>query len=102
SHRVIAPGVLTQADILRLVPSDPVGLHCTPRSSSLMGGLARDAETVFGQPVFGLNARESIRYDLMNPPVVPHLEFVPEDAHRRDIYKMSQSSKWLKHLERDL
>ncbi|KAI7941230.1 hypothetical protein MJO29_013304 [Puccinia striiformis f. sp. tritici] len=61
-----------------------------------------EKETVFGQPVFGLNARELIRDDLMNPLVAPHLEFVPEDAHGRDIYKMSQSSKWLKHLEPDL
>ncbi|KAI9620809.1 hypothetical protein H4Q26_013479 [Puccinia striiformis f. sp. tritici PST-130] len=69
---------------------------------TLLNHTVVEKETVFGQPVFGLSARELIRDDLMNPLVAPHLEFVPEDAHGRDIYKMSQSSKWLKHLEPDL
>ncbi|POV99603.1 hypothetical protein PSTT_13685 [Puccinia striiformis] len=72
------------------------------RIRKLINHTVVEKETVFGQPVFGLNARELIRDDLMNPLVAPHLEFVPEDARGRDIYKMSQSSKWLKHLNPDL
>jgi hypothetical protein len=34
--------------------------------------------------------------------VNPHLEFFPEDAHGLNIYKFSQSMKWLKHLPPDL
>ncbi|OAV88550.1 hypothetical protein PTTG_29003 [Puccinia triticina 1-1 BBBD Race 1] len=40
--------------------------------------------------------------DLMNPLVVPHLDFLPEEAHGRNIYKLSQSAKWLKHFNPDL
>ncbi|OAV89021.1 hypothetical protein PTTG_28844 [Puccinia triticina 1-1 BBBD Race 1] len=61
-----------------------------------------ERETIFGQPVFGLNPKDLIKDDLMNPLVAPHLEFVPEEAHRHNIYKLSQSAKWLKHLDPDL
>jgi hypothetical protein len=85
-------------------------------------------ESVFGQPMFGLEIKELISdvstyfvlvpnclrhllildclgfsyKDLQNPLVVPHLEFVPEEAHGSNIYKLSQSAKWLKHLDSDL
>ncbi|POW16529.1 hypothetical protein PSTT_01339, partial [Puccinia striiformis] len=68
----------------------------------LISHTTTEKETVFGQPVLGLNARELIRDDLMNPLILPHLEFVPQDAHGLDIYKMFQLSKWLKHLKPDL
>ncbi|KAI9628456.1 hypothetical protein H4Q26_018057 [Puccinia striiformis f. sp. tritici PST-130] len=35
-------------------------------------------ESVFNQPMFGLDMKELIADDLMNPLVAPHLEFVPE------------------------
>jgi hypothetical protein len=38
----------------------------------------------------------------MNPLVSPHLEYIPEQAHGENIYKLSQSAKWLKHLAPDL
>jgi hypothetical protein len=38
----------------------------------------------------------------MNPLVAPHLEFLPEDARGLNIYKLLQSTKWLKHFESDL
>ncbi|KAH9449893.1 hypothetical protein Pst134EA_026610 [Puccinia striiformis f. sp. tritici] len=44
-------------------------------------------ESVFNQPMFGLDMKELIADDLMNPLVAPHLEFVPEEAHGTDIYK---------------
>ncbi|EFP81051.1 uncharacterized protein PGTG_07303 [Puccinia graminis f. sp. tritici CRL 75-36-700-3] len=40
--------------------------------------------------------------DLMNPLVASHLEFVPEEAHGYNIFKLSQSSKWLKDFKSDL
>ncbi|KAA1120057.1 hypothetical protein PGT21_037090 [Puccinia graminis f. sp. tritici] len=61
-----------------------------------------EQETVFGQPVFGLKASNVIKHDLMNPLVAPHMDFFPEDAHGKNIYKLSQSTKWLKHLASDL
>ncbi|EFP87961.2 uncharacterized protein PGTG_13765 [Puccinia graminis f. sp. tritici CRL 75-36-700-3] len=61
-----------------------------------------EAESVFGQPMFGLDIKELISDDLRNPLVAPHLEFVPEEAHGSKIYKLSQSAKWLKHLDSDL
>ncbi|KAI7938826.1 hypothetical protein MJO28_014405 [Puccinia striiformis f. sp. tritici] len=59
-------------------------------------------ESVFNQPMFGLDMKELIADDLMNLLVAPHLEFVPEEAHGTDIYKFAQSTKWLKHLDSDL
>ncbi|KNE93972.1 hypothetical protein PSTG_12646 [Puccinia striiformis f. sp. tritici PST-78] len=59
-------------------------------------------ESVFNQPMFGLNMKELISDDLMNPLVAPYLKFVQEEAYRTNIYKFSQSSKWLKHLDSDL
>jgi hypothetical protein len=38
----------------------------------------------------------------MNPLVAPHLDFVREETHGVNIYKSSQSEKWLKHLQPDL
>ncbi|KAA1106546.1 hypothetical protein PGT21_036034 [Puccinia graminis f. sp. tritici] len=61
-----------------------------------------EKESVFGQPMFGLKASELIGDDLMNPLVAPHLDFVPEETHGVNIYKSSQSEKWLKHLQPDL
>ncbi|EFP92501.1 uncharacterized protein PGTG_18326 [Puccinia graminis f. sp. tritici CRL 75-36-700-3] len=61
-----------------------------------------EEETVFGQPVFGLNAKELIRDDLMNPLVVPHMDFLPEETLGKNVYKSSQSAKWLKHMLPDL
>jgi hypothetical protein len=40
--------------------------------------------------------------DLRNPLVAPHLDFLPEDAHGKGIFKTSQSAKWLKHLAPDI
>ncbi|KNE96003.1 hypothetical protein PSTG_10694 [Puccinia striiformis f. sp. tritici PST-78] len=59
-------------------------------------------ESVFNQPMFGLDMKELIADDLMNPLVAPHFKFVPEEAHRTNIYKFAQSTKWLKHLDSDL
>ncbi|KAA1100370.1 hypothetical protein PGTUg99_023983 [Puccinia graminis f. sp. tritici] len=61
-----------------------------------------EKESAFGKPMFALDLREIISDDLRNPLVVPHLDFLPEDTHGRDIFKTSQSAKWLKHLEPDL
>ncbi|EFP91328.2 uncharacterized protein PGTG_16982 [Puccinia graminis f. sp. tritici CRL 75-36-700-3] len=61
-----------------------------------------EEESVFGQPVFGLNAKELIRDDLMNPLVVPHMDFLPEETLGKNVYKSSQSAKWLKHMLPDL
>jgi hypothetical protein len=38
----------------------------------------------------------------MNPLVAPHLDFFPEETHGKNIYKSSQSTKWLKYTEPDL
>jgi hypothetical protein len=38
----------------------------------------------------------------MNPLVSPHLDHIPQQAHGKDIYKLSQSEKWLKDLAPDL
>ncbi|KAI9626394.1 hypothetical protein KEM48_010454 [Puccinia striiformis f. sp. tritici PST-130] len=46
-------------------------------------------ESVFNQPMFGLDMKELIADDLINPLVAPHLEFVPEEAHGTDIYKFA-------------
>jgi hypothetical protein len=40
--------------------------------------------------------------DLMNPLVAPRLDFFLEETHGKNIYKSSQSSKWLKYTEPDL
>jgi hypothetical protein len=40
--------------------------------------------------------------DLMNPLVAPHIQFIPEESHGRNIYKTSQLAKWLKYSELDL
>ncbi|KAA1087327.1 hypothetical protein PGT21_029055 [Puccinia graminis f. sp. tritici] len=61
-----------------------------------------EKESVFGQPMFALNAREIISDDLRNPLVAPHLDFLPEDARGKGIFKTSQSAKWLKHLAPDI
>ncbi|EFP83637.2 uncharacterized protein PGTG_09350 [Puccinia graminis f. sp. tritici CRL 75-36-700-3] len=52
--------------------------------------------------MFALDAREIISDDLRNPLVAPHLDFLPEDAHGKGIFKTSQSAKWLKHLAPDI
>ncbi|EFP90060.2 uncharacterized protein PGTG_15908 [Puccinia graminis f. sp. tritici CRL 75-36-700-3] len=61
-----------------------------------------EKESLFGQPMFALDAREIISDDLRNPLVAPHLDFLPEDAHGKGIFKTSQSAKWLKHLAPDI
>jgi hypothetical protein len=38
----------------------------------------------------------------MNPCVAPHIDFVSEETHGHNLYKTSQSSKWLKELQPDV
>ncbi|PLW43951.1 hypothetical protein PCASD_06497 [Puccinia coronata f. sp. avenae] len=40
--------------------------------------------------------------ELSNPYVNPHLDFYPEETHGFNVYKSSQSKKWLKDLPHDL
>ncbi|PLW20309.1 hypothetical protein PCANC_08496 [Puccinia coronata f. sp. avenae] len=67
----------------------------------LVGSLLIE-ESVFGNPMFALNAKELIADDLMNPCVFRHVNFVPEETDGFNVYKTSQSTKWLKELQPDL
>ncbi|PLW23303.1 hypothetical protein PCASD_10954 [Puccinia coronata f. sp. avenae] len=52
----------------------------------------------FGTPMFALNPERIISQNLANPLINKHLDFYPELAKGCDVYKFSQSLKWLKGL----
>ncbi|PLW36848.1 hypothetical protein PCASD_15262 [Puccinia coronata f. sp. avenae] len=52
----------------------------------------------FGTPIFALNPENLIACDLATPLISKHLDFYPELTNEGDIYKFSQSQKWLKGL----
>ncbi|PLW04511.1 hypothetical protein PCANC_27956 [Puccinia coronata f. sp. avenae] len=45
---------------------------------------------------------DTVLFELSNPYVNPHLDFYPEETHGFNVYKSSQSKKWLKDLPHDL
>ncbi|OAV95884.1 hypothetical protein PTTG_26547 [Puccinia triticina 1-1 BBBD Race 1] len=57
--------------------------------------------SVVGTPVHTLSLKKLIALKLANPIVEPHIQYYPEQANGRQIYKLSQSEKWLKELGPD-
>ncbi|KAI7937656.1 hypothetical protein MJO29_014971 [Puccinia striiformis f. sp. tritici] len=58
------------------------------------------ANSVWGVPCAALSLKDILRKELSNPLVAPFLDFYPEDAKGLDVYKLSQSKKWLELLPR--
>ncbi|OAV90780.1 hypothetical protein PTTG_28197 [Puccinia triticina 1-1 BBBD Race 1] len=54
-------------------------------------------ESVFKNQCYSL----SVKKDLANPYVTPHLDFYPVDSGGKSIYKLSQSYKWREALARE-
>ncbi|PLW21190.1 hypothetical protein PCANC_05445 [Puccinia coronata f. sp. avenae] len=54
--------------------------------------------SVFDNPCFLLSAMSLLSQDLSNPLVAKHIDFYPEMTNGLDIYKFSQSKKWLQDL----
>ncbi|KAA1114227.1 hypothetical protein PGT21_001097 [Puccinia graminis f. sp. tritici] len=83
-----------------------LGFFCQikiPAWSTIRRGQARirkllDMEVQMSQSVWGTPCAS----ELANPLVAPHIEFYPEDCHGRDVFKLSQSQKWLKHLPKGM
>ncbi|PLW22365.1 hypothetical protein PCASD_15908 [Puccinia coronata f. sp. avenae] len=76
--------------------------HMRAKIQTLINHTIIEKESVFGNPMFALNAKEIISDDLMNPLVAPHIDFFAEETKGNNIYKASQSNKWLKELAPDL
>ncbi|OAV85917.1 hypothetical protein PTTG_02584, partial [Puccinia triticina 1-1 BBBD Race 1] len=68
------------------------------RIQKTLGSKVRVNMSVFDTPTFSLSAAEIISQDLANPLVSKHLDFYPEQTDGVDVFKLSQSNKWLKHL----
>ncbi|KAI7938280.1 hypothetical protein MJO28_015200 [Puccinia striiformis f. sp. tritici] len=58
------------------------------------------ANSVWGVPCAALSLKDILQKELSNPLVAPFLDFYPEDAKGLDVYKLSQSKKWLELLPR--
>ncbi|KAI9603142.1 hypothetical protein H4Q26_002456 [Puccinia striiformis f. sp. tritici PST-130] len=53
-----------------------------------------------GKACFSLSAKNIVAHELSNPLVNPHLDFFPIDAKGKNVFKLSQSKRWLQDLSR--
>ncbi|KAI9617016.1 hypothetical protein H4Q26_010654 [Puccinia striiformis f. sp. tritici PST-130] len=51
-----------------------------------------------GKTCFALSAKEIIKQELLNPLVNQHMEYFPQDSEGQNIFKLSQSQRWLSEL----
>ncbi|OAV86099.1 hypothetical protein PTTG_30083 [Puccinia triticina 1-1 BBBD Race 1] len=57
------------------------------------------SKSIFNTPTYALSLKQILAQEIANPLVSPVLEFYPQDARGKDIYKLSQSWKWLEGLD---
>ncbi|PLW53454.1 hypothetical protein PCANC_06010 [Puccinia coronata f. sp. avenae] len=58
------------------------------------------ATSILNQSLFGLSLKSILAQEIANPVVSPMIEYYPQDAGGRNIYKLTQSKKWLHHLSK--
>ncbi|CAH7680028.1 hypothetical protein PPACK8108_LOCUS13301, partial [Phakopsora pachyrhizi] len=58
--------------------------------------------SVLGNPMTTISIQSLLTQELGNPLVSNYLDFYPEDAQGKSIFKLSQSVKWLHQYSRDL
>ncbi|PLW52727.1 hypothetical protein PCANC_16005 [Puccinia coronata f. sp. avenae] len=68
------------------------------RIRKLLEACVMYSNSPFGTPIFALNPENLIARDLATPLISKHLDFYPVLTNEGDIYKFSQSQKWLKGL----
>ncbi|PLW26323.1 hypothetical protein PCANC_27603 [Puccinia coronata f. sp. avenae] len=89
-------GILTMCDVhLPAWATIQAGRACIQQ---LLKSSIRFDVSVFDNPCFSLSARSLIAQDLANPLVSKHLDYYPHMTEGRNIYKFSQSRKWLELL----
>ncbi|OAV96922.1 hypothetical protein PTTG_08102 [Puccinia triticina 1-1 BBBD Race 1] len=54
--------------------------------------------SILNNECYSVSLSALLKQELSNPYVNPHLDFYPEDSHGLNVYKSSQSTKWLKEL----
>jgi hypothetical protein len=58
------------------------------------------ATSILNQSLFGLSLKSILAQEIANLVVSPMIEYYPQDAGGRNIYKLTQSKKWLHHLSK--
>ncbi|POV99423.1 hypothetical protein PSTT_13787 [Puccinia striiformis] len=54
--------------------------------------------SILSKPIFGLSLPQILAQEVANPVVSPAIEYFPQEAHGKDLHKLSQSKKWLEEL----
>ncbi|OAV95271.1 hypothetical protein PTTG_09104 [Puccinia triticina 1-1 BBBD Race 1] len=55
--------------------------------------------SILKNPTYGLSLPNILAQEVANPIVSPSIDYYPQEAHGQDVYKLSQSRKWLEELE---
>ncbi|OAV99886.1 hypothetical protein PTTG_25088 [Puccinia triticina 1-1 BBBD Race 1] len=55
--------------------------------------------SILKNPTYGLSLPNILAQEVANPIVSPSINYYPQEAHGQDVYKLSQSRKWLEELE---
>ncbi|KAI9627287.1 hypothetical protein KEM48_009913 [Puccinia striiformis f. sp. tritici PST-130] len=90
-------GILTMCDMH--LPSWQSVRESRARIRNLLGCNINTSKSVFNTPCFALSAKDLIAQDLANPLVSKHIDFYPENSNGKNIYKFSQSLKWLQGMD---
>ncbi|KAI7933513.1 hypothetical protein MJO29_016833 [Puccinia striiformis f. sp. tritici] len=64
----------------------------------MIGLEVQEAKSILQTPLFHLSLKNVLAQELANPLVRPKIEFYPEQSHGKNVYKLSQSRKWLEEL----
>ncbi|PLW12369.1 hypothetical protein PCANC_20164 [Puccinia coronata f. sp. avenae] len=56
--------------------------------------------SILNRSLFGLSLKSILAQEIANPVVSPMIEYYPQDAGGCNVYKLSQSKKWLHHLSK--
>ncbi|WAR55031.1 hypothetical protein PtB15_4B650 [Puccinia triticina] len=65
----------------------------------LLGMDVHASKSILNIPTYGLSLPKVLAQEVANPIVSPLIDYFPEEAHGRGIYKLSQSKKWLEELD---
>jgi hypothetical protein len=61
----------------------------------------RKSYSILGNPTYALSIEKILGQEIRNPLVTRAIGYYPEDARGKNIFKLSQSKKWLKDMDPD-
>jgi hypothetical protein len=61
----------------------------------------RKSYSILGNPTYALSIQKILAQEVGNPLVTRAMDYYPEDARGKNIFKLSQSKKWLEDMDPD-